>query len=481
MTTVDLLSWPVAALGVTLAIWVTVHAVLQKRDARAAIAWTGLAWLAPIWGSLVYYVFGINRIHRKAVRLGVKDALQGTAPLQLVHEEIQLLREASETYPHLAGLEAVGATLSQNPLLPGNTITHLRDGDETYPAMLEEISRAKVSIGLMSYIFDYDRAGERFLEALTEAKGRGVQVRVLIDGVGGFYSKQKMVELLRERGVDAAHFLPTSFGRISEFTNLRNHRKILVVDGRVGFTGGTNIREGHCLTLSPQSPVQCLHFRLEGPVVSQIQEAFVTDWAFATGETLTNRDWFPQPERSGHVWARGISHGPDEDFEALSTLLFAAISVARERVRIVSPYFLPNNRLIEALVVAAMRGVDVEVFVPSNNNVPLVEWAATADLAHLIAHGCRVYVTAPPFDHTKLMIVDDVWSLIGSTNWDPRSLRLNFEFNVECYDIDLAQSLHEIVDAKADGAREMTLDEINARSFPVRLRDGLSRLLSPYL
>ena len=262
---------------------------------------------------------------------------------------------------------------------------------------------------------------------------------------------------------------------------MRNHRKILVVDGRIGFTGGTNIREGHWLSMEPEFPVQCLHFAIQGPVVAHLQEAFAIDWAFVTAESLVGDGWFPEIDRDGPVWARGIAHGPDEDFEKMSDTIAGALSVARSRVRIVTPYFLPDSSLIKTLNVAAMRGVAVEVYIPSENNIRLVRWATTAQLWQLLEKGCRVFYTPLPFDHTKLMIVDDVWTLIGSTNWDPRSLRLNFEFNVECYDDALAETLNETVDEKAKSAREITLDDVDGRRFPVRLRDGMARLLSPYL
>src|SRR5262249_7052401 len=240
-------------------------------------------------------------------------------------------------------------------------------------------------------------------------------------------------------------------------------------------------REGHWLSLKPRSPVQCLHFALEGPIVSHLQETFVTDWEFATGEALTGDTWFPELRPVAAAWARGIAHGPDEDFEKMVDVIIGALSIAERRVRIVTPYFLPDSSLIKALGVAAMRGVDVEILIPSDSNIRLVQWATTAQLWQMLEKGCRVFYTAPPFDHTKLMIVDDAWSLIGSTNWDPRSLRLNFEFNVECYDGTLAHSLNAIVDGKLKSAREVTLDELNARPIYRQLRDGLARLLSPYL
>ena len=481
MSIVSLWPWILTALDLGLASWVTVHAVMRKRDTRAAIAWTGLAWLAPFVGSFAYCVLGINRIERRATKLGLSEALQTRVGFSPSDQDLQEAASSVKAFPNLAGLAELGAALSGKALTPGNSVECLSDGDQTYPAMIEAIDGAKHSVGLLSYIFDSDRAGDAILEALLRARSRGVEVRVLVDHVGARYSNGSMVKRLKQAGIEAASFLPTRLFRLPVFANLRNHRKIMVVDGAVGFTGGTNIREAHWLALDPPKPTQCLHFRLQGPVVAHLQEVFVTDWAFTTGERLSGEAWFPEPERSGSVWARGITHGPDEDFETLAKVIFAGLAVARDRVRIVTPYFLPDQRLNEALAVAALRGVDVEIYVPSDNNMPIINWASAAQLGLIVQHGCRVFVTKPPFDHTKLMLVDTAWALIGSTNWDPRSLRLNFEFNVECYDSALASALHKIVDRKAEGAREITLEILKARRFSTRLRDGMARLLSPYL
>ena len=479
----DWLTWAIVFAGIdfVLAAGVTVHAVLWKRDSRAVIGWVGLAWLAPFVGATAYICLGINRIERKAVSLNLDKTPRPNQRSELNPTDLQHLDAFKQHYSNLVGLANAGDRLTGRPVIPGNAVKSLIDGDQAYPSMLEAVSQAQRSISLLSYIFDSDRVGESFVDALVDAQQRDVQVRILVDDVGSKYSRPNMVGRLKSAGLNAVAFLPTRIPRLPTYANLRNHRKILVVDGKIGFTGGTNIREGHCLSMQPKFPAQCLHFRIEGPVVAQIQHVFAVDWAFAAGENLTGKDWFPAIERAGNVWARGIEHGPDEHFETLSDMFAAALASARDHVRIVTPYFLPQASLIQALNVAAMRGVSVEIYLPSKNNIALVQWAATAQLWQLLEKGCQIYYTPPPFDHTKVMIVDGVWSLIGSSNWDPRSLRLNFEFNVECYDPDLAISLNEIVDRKSHSAREVTLDEVNNRNVLVRLRDGAARLLSPFL
>jgi cardiolipin synthase len=254
-----------------------------------------------------------------------------------------------------------------------------------------------------------------------------------------------------------------------------------VVDGRVGFTGGMNIREQHSPALEPRHPIQDLHCRVEGPVVAHLQEAFAEDWAFCTGEWLQGERWFPDLRPAGAVLARAIPDGPDEDFEKLRLTLLGALACAQSSVRLLTPYFLPDAALITSLTIAALRGVEVDILLPARNNLKLVQWAATAQLWQLLERGCRVWLSPPPFDHTKLLVVDGIWVLLGTANWDPRSLRLNFEFNLECYDRELAQALEGVVRAKLRKARPLTLADVDGRRFPIKLRDGLARLLSPYL
>jgi cardiolipin synthase len=253
------------------------------------------------------------------------------------------------------------------------------------------------------------------------------------------------------------------------------------VDGKVGFTGGINLREGHCVASNPRNPVRDLHFRIEGPVISQIQEVFADDWAFCAGEELERDLWFPTFPATGDVLARVIPDGPDEDFESFRHVLLGALACAEDSIRIVTPYFLPDSSLITALNVAALRGIEVDIVLPGENNICLVQWASTALLWQVVERGCRVWISPPPFDHTKLLVVDELASFVGSSNWDPRSLRLNFELNLECYNRALASKLTAHVQDRIRCARRLTLAELDGRPMAVRLRDGIARLASPYL
>lgn len=460
-----------------LAIWASIHIILRKRDVRAAIGWTGLVWLVPVVGPAAYGLFGINRIKRRAARLRSNEA----HPPPGQFEDDGTAGQLAARHPILIPIARLVDQVTRAPLVPGNRVEPLVGGDEAYPDMLGAINAAESSVALATYIFDNDRAGAKFVDALARAHERGVQVRVLIDGAGKRYSVPPITRTLRNRGIPTSVFLESTMPWRNPYLNLRNHRKLLIVDGRIGFTGGLNIREGCVLSLSPKSPVQDLHFRIEGPVVRQLLDTFVLDWAFTDGELLRGEHWHTRIQAMGPTHARGVPDGPDEDFEAISQVLFGALSQARTRVRICTPYFLPDATLIAALNVAAMRGVAVEILVPAKCNLRFVQWAATAQADQMLQAGCRMYLTPPPFDHTKLLLVDDAWAFVGSANWDPRSLRLNFEFNVEFYDEAVSERLYAISDAKLRAAKELTLAQIRQRSLPTQLRDGVMRLFSPYL
>jgi cardiolipin synthase len=235
------------------------------------------------------------------------------------------------------------------------------------------------------------------------------------------------------------------------------------------------------LSGKPKHIAQDLHFRVAGPVVAQLQDAFAADWAFTTGELLQGELWYPPPEEAGTSLARGIPEGPDDDVDQLRLAFMGALSCARRSVRIVTPYFLPEAPLADALNVCAMRGVEVDIVLPSVNNIRFVNWAMLASVRPLLERGCRIWLTPLPFDHTKLMVVDDAWSCFGSTNWDPRSLRLNFEFNVECYDRQLATELTGIAAGKIMTAKPLTIDTLDRLPFYKKLRNGMTRLFLPYL
>ncbi len=477
-------TWPhLVTLVIFLTILATaVHILYKKRDSRAAAGWLGLVWFAPVLGVCLYWMFGVNRIKRRArlrfadkqdVPLPERDAAVFSSFIQQLYGE--------DKKENLVQLSRMTDKLTRLPLMKGNKITPLINGDQAFPRMLSCIEAADHSIALCSYIFDNDPWGRRFRVALRDARKRGVEVKVLIDGVGARYSFPPITWGLRRDGLDAAEFMKTFLPWGFQYLNLRNHRKIMVIDGKTGFTGGMNIREGNCLADNSSHPVQDLHFLVEGPVVAELQRTFADDWAFTTNEVLKGEKWFPHLDSQGDGVARGISDGPDEDFDKLRRVILAALASAQESISIITPYFLPDRELVAVLRIAALRGVEIEILLPAVSNLRMVKWASDAGLEELLQEGCRIFLTPPPFDHSKIMLVDHAWVLLGSANWDSRSLALNFEFNVECYDFQLAEAAEKIVQEKKVSARELTLQEIFAKSPIFKLRNNFFRLFSPYL
>lgn len=452
------------------------HALLHKRDTRAATIWLGVIWSLPMLGALLYGALGVNRIRRHALKLKIHKTHSRAVPENLGADE-------PHGAEHLNHIASVVSRVVAQPLTTGNAIEPLVNGDEAFPAMLRAIAAAEKSISLCTYIFDNDASGEKFVRALADAVQRGVTVRVLVDSAGTRYSFPPITQKLRAAKIPFARFLPASLltpWRVPTI-NLRNHRKTLVIDGKIAFTGGMNIRVGNELKTNPKSPVQDLHFRVTGPVVEELQAAFVNDWAFTTGDILDGEIWFPPLSETGKVIARVVPDGPDGDFENARWTLLAAIGEAQRSIQIVTPYFLPDNALVTALNLAALRGVSVDIILPAQNNLPFVHWASRAMWWQVLEPGCKLWLTPPPFDHSKLMVVDGHWVLIGSANWDARSLRLNFELNVECYGREFAARMEEFVQKKISSAREVTLAEADGRSLAGKLRDATARLFSPYL
>ncbi len=469
-------AWTQVATPIDLLIagFVTVHVLLHKRDVAASIGWIGLSWLSPVAGGGLYFVFGVNRVERRARKLR-RDRNRDGRDAELPGGEIA---------EHFKPMERAARRLTGRTALAGNAFAVLVNGDEGYPAMLAAIGEARRSVALSSYIMRADAAGQPFIAALVAAHRRGVQVRVLLDGIGSGYFVSPVYRALRRHGVPAARFMHSSWPWRMPFLNLRSHKKILVVDGCVGFTGGMNISRDNLVARHPRSPIRDVHFRIEGPVVGQLAEAFARDWSFTTDEDLDGDEWFPDVaqtglERSGPAVARVVTSGPDQDIEKVEFVMLEAIACAHRSIRLMTPYFLPSDRLVTALAMASIRGIAVDVVVPRITDHRLIDWALFPHVAPLLKDGVRIWRNPPPFEHTKLLVVDDEWCMVGSANWDVRSLRLNFELNVEVYDRALAGELARIIGSRMRS--RLSGRDLAARPLPLRLRDAATRLLVPYL
>ncbi|MEJ1157234.1 phospholipase D-like domain-containing protein [Prosthecomicrobium sp. N25] len=479
---VDVMSayWPhiTGAVALVLGAATSVHAIMTKQDVRAATAWTGVILLSPILGAVVYIVFGVNRVRRETRLKGREESLERIAAAG------GRPSAAAGTVPEgLAPLRRLGDTVAAFPLRPGVAVEPLATGDDAYGAMLAAIDGASSWVLLETYIFDDDRIGALFAETLGAAVARGVSVRVLVDAIGSRYSRPPITRRLADLGIRHALFMDGMLGLRLAYANLRTHRKIMIVDGREAFMGGMNIRQSFSARIAGEGAGRDAHFRVAGPVVEDLGTVFAQDWLFSTGEELPLDAIFAgtAAHRPGSALARAVPSGPDQHLECTHRMILGALSVARERVLVASPYFLPDRRLVAAFAIAAGRGVRVDIVLPGENNLRLVDSAMQAQLDQILAGGCRVWRSTGRFDHAKLMAVDDAWAYVGSSNLDPRSLRLNFEIDLEVYDPALAAWIARHVLDRIATAEEMTREGLAARPFLLRLRDRTVWLASPYL
>jgi len=465
-------------LSFLLACLAAIHILLFKRDPRSSLLWLGIVYLFPLLGPLLYLLLGGNRLRTHARWLRRRGRWRHGTPIDNRHWP----RKSFDSSKHpFAPLARLGDRIAKRPLLSGNKVSLLENGEMAYPAMLEAINRARRSVYLSSYIFDWDATGDLFVRALASAQRRGVRVRVLVDGVGEKYSRRPISKVLAQNHVRCVRFLPIRWNPMRLHLNLRNHRKLLLVDGRVGFTGGMNIRDAHWVDQRRrEEPVRDMHFRLEGPVVMEMEEVFLADWFFAAGESLP---WQGRTvsRRRGSSACRVVSDGPNEEIERTQTLFLGVTGWAKKSLRIMTPYFIPDRVMIAALTQAVARGVEVDLILPKKNNLPFVSWASRAYWWEVLQRGVRVYEQPGPFSHSKALVADGVYALVGSSNLDPRSLRLNFECNLEVYDPQFAGRLERRLSALRDRSVRVTMRELEGEPILLRLRNAVCKLFTPYL
>lgn len=454
-----------AVLYIACAAGAAVHALLTKPDPRSALGWIGVCWFFPLAGAVLYWLFGINRVRTRARQLRAGLTITPTrAPGEVPDDG------------YAGQLAHIGDAVTRRPRMPGNEVGLLENGENAFPAMLRAIGDARHSVWLATYIFDTDSVGQAFIDALAAAAHRGLQVRVLVDGMGEWYSWPHAVRLLRAAGVVAQRFLPPRLSLPALSLNMRNHRKLLITDGDTAFLGGMNIGEREVGKANFRRMAD-LHFQVRGPVVTQLAECFCADWLFAAREVLA-----VPPCTASHAQSvcRVITEGPDEDLDKLLFVMLGAICVAQRQILIMTPYFIPPPELIAALQTAALRGVEVCLVLPERSNLRFVDWATRRWLPPIMAQGVQVYLQPPPFSHTKLLVVDGRYAHIGSANLDPRSLRLNFEIAVEVYDESVCAELAHYVLSAREHARQ-PFQTRSRLGLLGQLRDSLFWLFSPYL
>lgn len=449
-----------------LCVWI----ILQKREPLATLSWLLSLSLLPYLGFLIYFLFGPQRIHRQNLRrqlrragLGQHEAL---CPVDADCTELALLAQAT------TGLPPSSATSARL----------LIDGSATYDAIIEAVAAARDHVHLEYYIYMPDGCGTRLRDALVERARAGVKVRLLLDAVGSSKLTKRFLQPLLDAGGEFAWFHPT---RLTPFArpwlNLRSHRKIVVVDARIAFTGGINITDEQDDSLRDDA-YRDLHLRLEGEIVRSVQQVFVEDWAYASGQDQQHlagtRLWPHDQPGPGPIAAQALVSGPDSSWEAIHRLHVGAIHEARTRVWLATPYFVPGEAARMALTSASLGGLDVRLLVPKMSDSRLVTWAARSYYDELLAAGVRIYEYGPRMLHSKALLCDDNLAIVGSANFDQRSFRLNFELSMLFRDHDMTATLARLLES------EFACSQLVARTrapWYRRLPEAVARLASPLL
>jgi cardiolipin synthase len=447
-----------------------------KRETMSAIAWSLTVLLFPLMGAALFFLFGSQSIARPLRRKRRKksDYRQMSAGPE---------RQPSEEVPgRWSNLAKLGHHGGGFPVTSGNAVTFYYDGTAAFEAMLEAIRAARHHVHIQFFIFHSDASGQRFVNALCECARRGVQVRFLYDSVGSYNLSSSLLKRLAGAGGAYASFLPI-FNPLYRFrVNLRNHRKIVVVDGRVGFTGGFNIGDEYLGLSKKFGYWRDTHVCVEGKGVHSLQRVFLEDWYFATEKAVNGDDYFPNFERHpGNSTVQLVHSGPDMEYKAIRETYFAGILNARKRVWIASPYFVPDLGLKDALSLAAMSGVDVRLLNLYRPDKYIPYLAARFYWTDVVAAGVKVYQYTGGMMHSKIVMVDGEWASIGTANMDNRSLYLNFEVNYQLFDERLVAELEEHF--LTDLEKSIRLDPLvfDQRPFVSRLAENASRLLSPIL
>jgi cardiolipin synthase A/B len=465
-----------------MAIFVAIPVVLYtKKEPMSAVSWCLIVLLLPLAGSLLFWVFGYTHVYRPIKRKREhREAFDARHP-----PRTQEATRGDPTGPsgpaESADVGRLALAADSFPVSTGNAVTLYHDTADAFAAMLAAIRGAAHHVHLEFYIIRDDGMGRELLGLLAEKARAGVQVRFLFDSVGGLFLPRRAVRALTQAGGRFEPFLPLNIFRSRLRVNMRNHRKILVVDGRVGFTGGMNIGDEY-LGRSPRFGYwRDSVVRVEGPAVNGLQRVFAEDWDFAVDEPLTGAEFFPPPHKAGPSAVQVVGSGPDQFINSIRDIYFGAIALARERVWITTPYFVPDNGILDALRLARYRGADVRLLMPATADHFLTFHAGHFYWDEVLPWGVKVYRYTRGFLHAKVVIVDERSAMVGTANLDNRSLRLNFEVGCLLHDTDLVRELAVAFENDLKVSERVDPAEFARRSLATRLTENACRLLSPIL
>ncbi|WP_394219335.1 cardiolipin synthase [Halobacillus trueperi] len=456
---------------------------LERRDASATWAWLMVLLFIPVAGFFLYLIFG-RRLSNKEIftwdkksRLGLLAAVQEQLTaiknneLKVQHEDIIPYEDL--IYMHLKNNDAL---LSQN-----NEVEIFTDGQKKFHALIEDLEKAEDHIHLLYYILRDDNLGHRLADVLKRKAMEGVEVKLLYDDMGSRLLKRSYIRSLKEAGVQVESFFPSLIPKVNMKINYRNHRKLAIIDGEIGYIGGFNIGDEYLGFNKRFGYWRDTHLRVEGEAVNNMQTRFILDWNHASRRDIVYEQRYYQSKPKGDVGMQIVSSGPDSEWEQIKHGYLKMILSAKKYVYIQTPYFIPDDSLLDALRVAVLSGVDVRIMIPNKPDHPFVYWATFSNIGDMLKAGASIYVYQKGFLHAKTIVVDGKIASVGTANIDVRSFRLNFEVNAFLYHPEVAQSLADRFHEDIVESTELTFKLYQSRTKWIRFKEAVSRLLSPIL
>ncbi|MBZ4687058.1 MAG: cls [Clostridiales bacterium] len=461
-------------------IFIATVIILENRNPSITLSWLLVLLFIPVLGLIFYLTFGRNYRKKKLVK--DKEILNDQLN-ELVEQQMHVVSNEfsfSETHS-INRLVKLILKSSNSPFTKNNTAKVLTNGEETFSEIIEELKKAKNHIHLEYYIIQDDEIGHKIKDILVERACSGVEVRVIYDGVGSRKLSLKYITQLKNAGVKVKCFLPVVMPFLNSKINYRNHRKIIVIDGKVGFVGGLNIGDEYLGKNARIGFWRDTHLKLMGDSVYFLQNIFVQDWHFIGGDWLHGKNYFPEVERCGNTMVQIAASGPDSEWETIMQAYFTTITSAKKNIYITSPYLIPDDSILMALKTAALSGVDVRIIVPGKPDKRIVYWASHSYFEELLEAGVKIYKYNRGFIHAKLLLVDGTVASIGTANMDIRSFKFNFEVNALVYDEAVYKRLEKDFYTDIEYSDEVTLEEFINRPLLDKIKESGARLLSPLL
>ena len=465
------------------AVFISLSVILDNRNPAKTISWVIILFVLPFLGLVLYLFFGQNYRKEKIYsRKGLEDferirSLSEDQMIELSTKEF-MVNDKIKSKLHIIKLLLNN---SKALLTERNRVTVLNNGRNTFRSIFSELRKAKDHIHLEYYIIDDDKLGNELKDILIEKAREGVSIKLIYDDVGCWRLSKKYLRELKEAGVEHFPFMPVRFPFFANRINYRNHRKIVVVDGRVGFVGGLNIADRYLYGNKKIGPWRDTHLKIEGEAVNSLQVVFLIDWQFVSGKAITNKNYFPKSRIVCNQLVQITASGPDSDWASIMQAYFGAIATARDYIYISNPYFIPNESILTALKTASLSGVDVRIIIPGESDSYLTYYSTLSYVQELLEAGIKVFFYQKGFIHSKIILVDDIFSSVGTANLDIRSFDDNFEVNALVYDEEICQVLKKSFHDDLSYSREILIEEYRKRKLVRKLAESLARVFSPLL